>query len=186
MASDKQNSANKQNSAKSTGPKSQAGKTAAAVNAMSHGLTTAPDAELVRKWYRILVEDDTAEPDPNTTDPYLKAAYALAHAEAVLARLQEAYESHLKFILTCLAKEGQSTLLEIDATDLDDPDVLKVLIKNDVKARKILKCFLKLSPQLPANYLKREQLMMRYRREAHSKQRRAYQVWLREQHLRAA
>lgn len=183
MTTDDQKKANKENSAKSTGPKSLAGKAASAKNAISHGLTTAPDADLVREYYRAYIEDSTAEPDLNSVDPFSKAAHALAHAEAVLARIQQAEERHLRFILSCISKQGQQSVMELDTSDFDDIDFLKILIKNGAEETESLRYFLKLSPQLPANFLKRELLLRRYGREAELKRRRAFDVWKHERQL---
>jgi hypothetical protein len=92
MSTDRQIAANRQNARKGTGPRTLAGKAISSGNARRHGLTGALNAKTVQAWYRVLVEDATAEPDPFSRDPCLIAAADLARAEANLQRVRHAEE----------------------------------------------------------------------------------------------
>lgn len=82
MTTDKQAAANKANAQKSSGPKTSQGKEIAARNAKEHGLTTSPDWQKVTSWYRIIMANTAAKPDPLSTDRFARAGLALAEAEA--------------------------------------------------------------------------------------------------------
>lgn len=90
MTTKKQTAANKANAQKSSGPKSAAGKARSAQNAVKHGVTGRPDWSMVTRFYRMIVEDSTALPDPFSSDPRSRAALALAEAEASFRRAAEA------------------------------------------------------------------------------------------------
>lgn len=62
MATERQRRANARNAKKSTGPTSVAGKERVSQNARSHGLTTPPPSDEVLMYYRILLEDEEADP----------------------------------------------------------------------------------------------------------------------------
>lgn len=90
MSSDRRVAANRANAQKSTGPRTAAGKARAAGNSRRHGLTAAPPADAVRRWYRVILDDPEAVPYPIDLDPYRRAARDLAEAEAQLARVRAA------------------------------------------------------------------------------------------------
>lgn len=92
MTSDRQRAANRENARKSTGPRTRAGKAASSSNARRHGVTGALPEDDIVAWYRIIVNDGRAVPDPFETDPCLLAAANLARAEAQLQRVKEAQE----------------------------------------------------------------------------------------------
>lgn len=96
MSTDRQIAANRRNADKSTGPTSALGKAASAQNARRHGLTGAPTQDAALTWYRVILEDEAAVPDPFNEDPYGRAAFDLARAEAQLQRVRKAEEEWLQ------------------------------------------------------------------------------------------
>ena len=88
MTSDRQRAANRANSAKSTGPRTKAGKSAASLNARLHGLATAvqsepgADAEIERMARAIA--DEAGRPD------LIELARRIAEAEVDLRRIRRA------------------------------------------------------------------------------------------------
>jgi hypothetical protein len=94
VTSRRQRAANRANSAKSTGPRSQAGKAASQLNARRHGLATAvqsepgADAEIERLASAIV--DEAGRPDP------IEFARRVAEAEIDLRRIQRARVTRAK------------------------------------------------------------------------------------------
>lgn len=84
--------ANRRNARKSTGPKSAAGKKRVSGNAAKHMLNVPPPHELVRKWFRIIMDDPHAEPDLADFGARQRATilYAQARAQVERARRHEA------------------------------------------------------------------------------------------------
>lgn len=77
-------------------------------NAQRHGLTGVLPQEQVLGWYRLILDDARAEPDPFEADPERRAAYALAEAEAHLARVRQAEQA-------LLLEHSQPTASQADA-----------------------------------------------------------------------
>lgn len=76
---------------KSTGPKTAAGKTAVAGNALKHGATAAPPPEKVATWLSVILEKPELSPsDFLPVDETGRCALELALAEARLAVAEEA------------------------------------------------------------------------------------------------
>ena len=88
MTSAMQIAANRANAAKSTGPRTKAGKTVAAGNARRHGLTSAPSMELVRGWLKVILDtpDVPSQIDLQRTERG-RLAFRLALAQARLRHL---------------------------------------------------------------------------------------------------
>jgi hypothetical protein len=114
MTSARQLSANRANARRSTGPKSTAGKVRSAANARQHGLRAELEAGTVRAWYRLILDDPRAMPDPLEQDAYRRAARDLAEAEAQLSRVRLAEERHL------LNPEGSRSLADQELTETPD------------------------------------------------------------------
>ena len=95
MTSDRQRAANRANAAKSTGPRTKAGKSAARVNARLHGLATAvqsepgADAEIER--LARAIAEEAARPD------LIEFARRIAEAEVDLRRIRRSRETLAKF-----------------------------------------------------------------------------------------
>jgi hypothetical protein len=98
MTTQRQIAANRRNAQMSTGPRTMSGKAVSSGNARRHGLTGDLDEEAVLSWYRILLEDETAVPDPFEQDPHRRAAAELARAEAHLQRVRATEEQSLEYI----------------------------------------------------------------------------------------
>lgn len=96
MSSGRQVAANRANAQKSTGPRTAAGKARASGNARRHGLTAAPEWQAVARWYRIILDDPGAAPDPLDLDSFRRAARDLAEAEAQLERVRRAEEDYFR------------------------------------------------------------------------------------------
>lgn len=88
MATARRIAANRANARRSTGPRTAGGKRRSAANATRHGLTSAPPQAEILLWFRIILDDAAAMPDPLETDPLRRAALTLARAEAQLARVR--------------------------------------------------------------------------------------------------
>ncbi len=95
MTTDRQLAANRANARRSTGPITAAGKVRSSGNALRHGLTAPPEAGALLAWYRIIMADPSASPDPLERDSRRRAARNLAEAEAQLQRVRLAEEQHL-------------------------------------------------------------------------------------------
>jgi uncharacterized protein YhdP len=95
VTSDRQRAANRANAAKSTGPRTKAGKSAARVNARLHGLATAvqsepgADAEIER--LARAIAEEAARPD------LIEFARRIAEAEVDLRRIRRSRETLAKF-----------------------------------------------------------------------------------------
>ena len=96
MTTERQRAANRTNAKKSSGPKSSAGRNRSSQNARRHGLTAPPPWDDVAKWYRTILDDPGATPDPMAREAPLPAALSLAEAEA---RLEQAWREEGAFFL---------------------------------------------------------------------------------------
>ena len=95
MTSDARRRANRENAAKSTGPRTEEGKRRASGNACRHGLSRPPARSGVMAWYRVITgaELDPGRPAMSEED---HAALALAQAEAQLSEAVHAEERFLE------------------------------------------------------------------------------------------
>ena len=89
MTSPAQIRANRQNARRSTGPRTQLGRSTSCQNARRHGLTAAPAGEAVLAHFRAILDDPSATPEAALGTPLGAAALALATAEARLDRARE-------------------------------------------------------------------------------------------------
>jgi hypothetical protein len=183
MTTKKQEAANKANAQKSSGPKSAAGKIKAAKNAVKHGVTGRPDWTRVTTFYKIIVEDSNARPNPSATDEWTRTALELAEAEASLQRAAQAERDYIfDGSAKMLRKKGTSqefmeVIAELDLDDVDTIDFLMTRMTDPelVEGLKILK---KVSPNRPAERRATLRRLARYRREAEARRRRALRAWI--------
>ncbi len=115
MTSDRQLAANRANARRSTGPKTAAGKMRSAGNARRHGLTAPLETSALRAWYRLILADPSASPDPLERDPRRRAARDLAEAEAQLQRVRLAEEQYFRNPVGDLSRAEREM---IDADDV--------------------------------------------------------------------
>lgn len=168
---------NRANAAKSTGPRSAAGKAAVAQNARRHGATAQPEPERVATWARIILDAPDLGPNEVLTDDVrTRSALALAGAEARLseaARALEEFEagtappSDEEEDLTDQITEFRAMLAEMPMT-ARDRRTGRSLIRRLQKAK-----FRETRPGGP-----RHRLLKRYFREARAQRRRAFEDWL--------
>lgn len=187
MTTRKQAAANKANAQKSSGPKSAAGKAKAAQNAVTHGLTGLPDWTQVTRFYRIIVEDADARPDPSATDAQTRAALALAEAQASLHRAAQAEREYIfeESVRTLRKKGTVQEFVEVMAElDLDDVDTINFLLtrKTDPEMIETLKILKKAAPNRPAARRAKLKHLARYRREADARRRKALRIWISEEY----
>lgn len=182
MTTKKQAAANTANAQKSSGPKTAAGKAKSAQNATTHGLTGKPDWNLVTAFYRILLEDPAAWPNPLEQDPARRATLTLAEALAGVRRAEEAERRYLfERSDKTLRKMGSlQEVIEVMAElDLEDMETLDFLIARQVDpwmqdGLRILKAS---SPKRPTEVEKTLKRLARYRREATARRRKALEQW---------
>jgi len=164
MTSARRITANQANAQKSTGPRTQTGKTKAAGNARRHGLTCAPPLELLRTWMRVILDTTEAPPliDLKQTERG-RLALNLAMAEAHLSvqnvrRLAEAEEPDpiYKWV----------ELLEDDCAHFSFP---KEAVRYPVRLR---------MREHKQSIARMARLHMRYTKEAISARNRAFRAWV--------
>ena len=96
MATQAQIAANRHNAQKSTGPNTRIGKATSAFNARKKGLNARLDAASVTKWFRTIVDDAAAYPNPSDSSERSRAARWLAEVEA---RLKQVWREEEAFLL---------------------------------------------------------------------------------------
>ena len=99
MTSDAKRQANRENAAKSTGPRTEEGKRRASGNARRHGLSRPPQRSEVLAWYQVLT-GTALDPVPVVRSDKERAALALAEAEAHLANAVREEERFLESLET--------------------------------------------------------------------------------------
>ena len=193
MATDRQTAANRQNAAKSTGPRSRAGKQRSAQNARCHGLTLPPDEAHILRWYRIIQNDPTADLRDALISENAHAALILAEAEAHLERTRDAERDHLEKLVDVALKQGRRSIEEIVETPmqawLEDDDILDQMITNysdpelEIADRAFvvgaLKIIRRSNPNRPAALNRRMKTLRGYRKRAEGRRNRAFSAWLR-------
>lgn len=83
------------NSTRSTGPITNAGKAISSQNACKHGLNAPPDDALVSLWFNVILDNhDNDFEEPNASDPRREVALRLAMAEARYHRALHKIDTH--------------------------------------------------------------------------------------------
>jgi hypothetical protein len=181
MANERQRAANRRNARKSTGPKSEGGKRRSSQNARPHGLTTPPSPDRVRVHLRLILGDDAAELAPLIADPRLQAARSLAEAEARLERARAAEEGfllaveegrHLDDHLKQVSEEIRRRWQEVKGVS---PEASRRILASKGKVpyeetRKVTVTWESVAARL--------RTLLRYRREAEVRRRKALREWI--------
>lgn len=154
--------ANRRNARKSTGPKSAAGKKRVSGNAAKHMLNAPPSHELVLKWFRIIMDDPHAEPDPKDFGARQRAAmlYAVARAQVERTRENEAAVTKKLMQISEWVENGKSTLGYGNTAPLTEPELQE-------DAERALEMIRKKEVGPAA----------RYRRQAESRARKMFRRW---------
>jgi hypothetical protein len=187
MTTERQRAANRTNAKKSSGPKSSAGRNRSSQNARRHGLTAPPPWDDVAKWYRTILDNPGATPDPMAREAPLRAALRLAEAEA---RLEQAWREEGAFFLD--PDPGGIDAANVKAIE-DDIQVLHEFVCElkcgwhgtdgmDEKGSKILERLKIFSVRQKINVANRRtktaRLLSRYRAEAEAQRSRALRHWI--------
>jgi hypothetical protein len=153
-------------------------------NARRHGLTTPPPWDQVSKWYRIILSDPQAQLEPTSQEPRLQAALRLAEGEAQVERTINAERDHFFDMVERIRQDDENVPL-LDRVmgksfDIDDHDTLRVIAQNteDPYLAGAARILARLSPTRPAAMRNTMKVLTRYRREAESARRRAFEAWL--------
>ena len=145
-------------------------------NALKHGLTAKLEPQSVLEWYRVIVNDPSAE---------LPLLQELNRAEGLALNLAQA-EVRLKCVLIKIAEfnEERDPLFE-ERANLDE-ELFRLqcrirntdLPKNTLDATKILLQIITKEIRMNQRQIERRtRLLQRYKREAMSKQRKAQKAW---------
>jgi len=180
MTSDRRIGANRANAKNSTGPKSEDGKRRVSQNARRHGLTQASEPERVLHHLSIILDDPRLDARPLSREGHA-LAMSLADAEARLERVRAA---EFRFLEDChtLGRERahlESRWEKITTTHMifkewrfnehGVPFEATRKTKPEIKSRK------EKSKVIP--YSSEMRRLLRYRREAECRRRRALKEW---------
>ncbi len=179
MTTRRQLAANRANARRSTGPKTAAGKVRSAGNAWRHGLTTPPESRALRAWYRLILADPSASPDPLERDPRRRAARDLAEAEAQLQRVRLAEEQYFLNPEGDLSR-GEREMIETGDMLMDEAEYSGW----DKTGRRLMDRVSKMIQRETERRQKSQErlgrVLARYRGEAEARRRRALRRWIEE------
>jgi len=186
MTTQRQNKANLANAKKSTGPRSSAGRSRASRNARKHGLTAPPLWEDVTKWFRLILDDPEAAPDPMEREDRLRAALGLAEAEAQLQRCNQTESAHLLRMFERARDGSELSFNDTINRVIKDPlgplgfEGLKMQAerRDDPFLRGSAKILLRSHPDRPAGLRATMHSLRRYRRSAEARRRKALAAWI--------
>jgi hypothetical protein len=163
---------NRANAAKSTGPKTHAGKATSSKNARRHGATGAPDARRVASWLSIILWRPQMTPnDLMPKDAGAELALNLAMAEARLSAALEA--------LSALAEESEEddNFNDLVKTALDAAFDTSIHISERRAIIDDITQLSRLRMSKATEHARRHRLLTRYAREARSARSRAIAAW---------
>ena len=177
MTSDTITARNRANAAKSTGPRSDAGKTVVAQNARKHGATARPDPERVVAWARIILDTPDLGPiDLLADDTRTRSALALARAEARLAEATRALDEFEAGIAPPSDEEEpiEEQIIEIRAM----LDGMPMSARDRRTGMSLIAGLQKALNRETMQGGPHHKLLKRYWREARAQRRRAFHEWL--------
>lgn len=163
---------NRANAAKSTGPKTRAGKAASSKNATRHGATSTPDPSRVASWLSIILGRERVTPrDLMPADAAGDLALTLASAEARLAAAEEA--------LAASAEESEEAddFNDLVKTALDAAFDTAIHISERRAIMDDITQLSRLRQSKATENARRHRLLTRYAREARSARSRAIAAW---------
>jgi|LGOV01.1.fsa_nt_gb hypothetical protein len=179
MATQAQIRANRRNAQKSTGPNTRIGKATSAFNARKHGLSARLDGASVTEWYRVIVDDAAARPNPSESGERLQAARWLAEAEA---RLEKVWREEEVFLLD--PDPGGVDAKNVEDIE-DDIDMLEEAAYDhgwDSQGLRLLARAEKFNLRQKINAAnrrnKKTRLLSRYRAEAEAQRNKALKHWI--------
>ena len=186
MTTERQKKANRTNAEKSTGPRSSAGRRRSSRNAHKHGLTAPPLWEDVTKWFRLILDDPDAAPDPMEREDRLRAALRLAEAEAQLERCNKTESAHLLRMTERARDDAGLSFNDTVKRALKDPsgslsfDALNIMTKrlDDPFLSGSAKILIRSHPDRPAGLRATMHSLRRYRRSAEARRRKALTAWI--------
>ena len=178
--------ANQTNAEKSTGPRSSAGRRRSSQNARRHGLTAPPPWDDVAKWFRLILDDPDAAPDPMEREDRLRAALRLAEAEAQLERCNQTESAHLLRMTERARDDAGLSFNDTVKRALKDPsgslsfDALNIMTKrlDDPFLSGGAKILIRSHPDRPAGLRATMHSLRRYRRSAEARRRKALTAWI--------
>ena len=186
MTTERQRAANRTNAKKSGGPKSSAGRNRTSQNARRHGLTAPPPWDDVAKWFRLILDDPDAAPDPMEREDRLRAALRLAEAEAQLERCNKTESAHLLRMTERARDDAGLSFNDTVKRALKDPsgplsfEGLNIMIKrlDDPFLSGGAKILIRSHPDRPAGLRATMHSLRRYRRSAEARRRKALTAWI--------
>ena len=183
MTTQRQNKANLANAEKSTGPRSSAGRSRSSKNARKHGLTAPPLWKDVTKWFRLILDDPKAVPDPMEREDRLRTALGLAEAEAQLQRCNQTESAHLLRMSERARDDFGLSFKDTVKRALKEPlgfDALKLMTDrgDDPFPSGVAKILIRSHPDRPAALRATMHSLRRYRRSAEARRRKALAAWI--------
>jgi len=182
MTSDRRLLANRANAQRSTGPRSVAGKRRVSRNARRHGLTTAPNAEVVARWIDDILDDPKLE-DLELSRDEMAIVTSLAEAEARLDRARHAEARFLEdyhvrnrvaaHLETRHVTEISETIIDRGPSEFRDG---RWRAGEPYEASERTKVKVETKERTYASEMRR---LSRYRREAECARQRALRAWVR-------
>lgn len=170
---------NRANAARSTGPRTEAGKTIVAQNARRHGVTARPDPDRTLTWLRLILAKPGFEPaDMLARDERTYIALALAEAEV-------RYAAAVQALRDFEAGEAQSSEDDCDLLndaglieeylDLSDVGLYELNARERRQAHSLLG---RIDRSLACRNAKRQRLLRRYFGEARAQRNKAFAAWI--------
>lgn len=177
MTTDRIRARNRANAAKSTGPRTGAGKAIVSRNAQRHGATAKPDRSCVVDWLKVILEKSELHVgDVLPSDDLHYAALALAEAEARMVAAEEALNEFERnppppspTVATVQADPELQTLTPPDG------------VTTPLELKRWRQCLVRAANRIAEHTElggKRHGLLQRYLAEAQARRRKAFTAWI--------